>query len=144
MNRQYHAHRRQSGDNPLGVGTIALGSVFYIQDRGYWEDRFRGRAVCRNPWIVEAFLNGELCAASRDLATGHWRNVFLGNRTDTALVRSLRDGRRKTVAIRMLQMLEEHGLTMGEARYPSLPELRLHPQAQDLMRPATPARRTAA
>ena len=36
MLRQYHAPRRQGGDNPLGVGTIALGAVFYLQDDGHW------------------------------------------------------------------------------------------------------------
>lgn len=34
MLRQYHAQRRQGGDNPLGVGTVALGSIFYLQDDG--------------------------------------------------------------------------------------------------------------
>ena len=70
MLRQYHAQRRQGGDNPLGVGTVALGSIFYLQDDGYWRARFGHTAVCRTPWIVESFLNGQYHAARRDPATG--------------------------------------------------------------------------
>jgi hypothetical protein len=35
-----------------------------------WRDRFRGAPICRNPWIVEGFLNGVLCAARRNRDTG--------------------------------------------------------------------------
>ena len=110
MLRQYHAPRRQGGDNPLGVGPIAIGSVFYLQDDGYWRARFRGAAICRAPWIVEAFLNGQYHAARRDPVTGHWLSIYAANRTDLALVRSLHDGRRATVAIRTLQLHEDEGL----------------------------------
>jgi len=57
MFRQYHAQRRQGGNNPLGVGVISIGTILYIQDEGWWRDRYRGASTCRNPWIVEAFLN---------------------------------------------------------------------------------------
>lgn len=70
MLRQYFAPRRQGGVNPLGVGTVALGSIFYIQDDRFWRDRYRGRPCLRHPWIVEAFLNGELHAARRDPISG--------------------------------------------------------------------------
>jgi hypothetical protein len=30
MFRQYHAGRRQGGSNPLGVGVIAVGSIYYL------------------------------------------------------------------------------------------------------------------
>jgi len=30
--RQYGAQRRRGGDNPLGIGVIAVGSLFYLQD----------------------------------------------------------------------------------------------------------------
>ena len=30
MIRQYHAQRRRGGHNPLGVGVIAVGSIFYV------------------------------------------------------------------------------------------------------------------
>ena len=121
MLRQYHAQRRRGGDNPLGVGTVALGSVFYLQDDGHWRARFRGAAVCRAPWIVEAFLNGQYHAARRDPATGRWLSVYAGNRTDLALVRSLRDGRRSAVAIRLLQLHEDEGLGRPDNRSPTLP-----------------------
>ncbi|WP_338929221.1 hypothetical protein WDZ11_22290 (plasmid) [Roseomonas mucosa] len=121
MLRQYHAPRRQGGYNPLGVGTIALGSVFYLQDEGYWRARFRAAPIARVPWIVEAFLNGQYHAARRDPATGHWRSVYVPNRTDLALLRSLRDGRRAAVAIRTLQLHEEEGFAWPDNRYPPLP-----------------------
>ena len=74
MIRQYHAQRRRGGPNPLGVGVIPVGAIFYIQDEGWWRDRYRGAATCRNPWIVEAFLNGTIGAARRNRQTGPtWR-----------------------------------------------------------------------
>ena len=46
MIRQYFAHRRRGrgGCNPLGVGVIAVGAIFYIQNEGWWRDR-SGAAV---------------------------------------------------------------------------------------------------
>ena len=123
MLRQYHAQRRQGGDNPLGVGTVALGSIFYLQDDGYWRARFGRTAVCRTPWIVEAFLNGPYHAARRDPATGRWLSVHVTNRTDLAVLRSLRDGRRQSVAIRLLQLHEDEGFGRPDNRYPALPTL---------------------
>jgi hypothetical protein len=72
--RQYHAQRRQGGDNPRGVGVIAVGSVYYIQDDGFWRDRFRSRAACRNPWIVRG-LNGTISVARRIAVNGLWEDV---------------------------------------------------------------------
>ena len=92
MIRQYFAHRGGGGDNPLGVGVIAVGSIYYLQDAGFFRDRFGGRATCRAPWLVEAFLNGQCHAARRDPATGHWVSIFTSRRSDMAVVRSLRDG----------------------------------------------------
>ncbi|MBI0536980.1 hypothetical protein D9599_15525 [Roseomonas sp. KE2513] len=123
MLRQYHAQRRQGGDNPLGVGTVALGSIFYLQDDGYWRARFGHTAVCRTPWIVESFLNGQYHAARRDPATGRWLSVYAANRTDLAMLRSLRDGRRQSVAIRLLQLHEDEGFGLPDNRYPTLPTL---------------------
>ena len=123
MLRQYHAQRRQGGDNPLGVGTIALGAIFYLQDDGYWRARFGRTAVCRTPWIVESFLNGQYHAARRDPATGRWLSVYAANRTDLAMLRSLRDGRRQSVAIRLLQLHEDEGFGLPDNRYPTLPLL---------------------
>ncbi|USQ74104.1 hypothetical protein NF552_22115 (plasmid) [Roseomonas mucosa] len=127
MLRQYHAPRRLGGDNPLGVGTVALGAVFYLQDDSHWRDRTRGAAICRAPWIVEAFLNGHYHAARRDPATGHWLSIAVANRTDLALVRSLRDGRRATVAIRTLQLHDDEGLGWPCNPRPRLPAILARP-----------------
>lgn len=54
MMRQYGAQRCRGGDNPLRVGTIAVGSVFYLQDQGYFRARYGEAPICRAPWIVEA------------------------------------------------------------------------------------------
>ena len=91
MIRQYRAQRRMGGDNPLGIDVVATGSIFYLQDEAYFS-RFRGRAVCRNPWIVEAFLNGTMGAVRRNRDTGHWESAYLSGRSDTAVVRPLQDG----------------------------------------------------
>jgi hypothetical protein len=125
MIRQYHAQRRRGGPNPLGVGVIPAGAIFYLQDEGWWRDRYRGAPTCRNPWIVEAFLNGTIGAARRNRETGLWEDVHAAGRSDMALVRSLRDGRRRQVAVRTLILHEEHGLSLGPCRYPDLPDMRL-------------------
>lgn len=124
MIRQYKAQRRRGGCNPLGVGVISVGSIYYLQDRGFFHDRFGGRAVCRNPWIVEGFLNGTFHAARRNRDTGHWADAIISGRSDTAVVRSLRDGRRTTVAVRVLQVHDDLGLTQQPTSYPGFPELR--------------------
>lgn len=124
MIRQYKAQRRRGGYNPLGIGVIAVESIYYLQDRGFFHDRFGGRAICRNPWIVEAFLNGTLAAARRNQKTGHWEDAVISGRSDTAVVRSLRDGRRTTVAVRVLQLHDDLGLTNQATSYPSFPNTR--------------------
>jgi len=124
MIRQYKAQRRRGGYNPLGVGVISVGSIYYLQDRDFFHDRFGGRAVCRNPWIVEAFLNGTYHAARRNPETGFWEGAVISGRSDTAVVRSLRDGRRTNVAVRVLQLHDDLGLTKQPTRYASFPELR--------------------
>ena len=126
MIRQYRAHRRRRGVNPLGVGVIATGSIYYLQDRGFFHDRFGSRAICRNPWIVEGFLNGTCAAARRNRDTGRWEDVTISGRSDTAVVRSLRDGRQRTVAVRVLELHDDLGLTMQPTTYPSVPDLSLY------------------
>ena len=126
MIRQYGGQRRRGGVNPLGVGVIATGSIYYLQDRGFFHDRFGGRAICRNPWIVEGFLNGTCAAARRNRDTGRWEDVTLSGRSDTAVVRSLRDGRQRTVAVRVLELHDDLGLTMQPTIYPSVPDLSLY------------------
>lgn len=43
-----------------------------------------------------------------------------------AVVRSLRDGRRRTVAVRLLILHDDLGLAKGVTAYPTLPDLRLY------------------
>ncbi len=126
MYRQYFAYRRRGGPNPLGVGVIPVGAIFCLHDEGWWRDRWRGAPCCRNPWIAEAFLNGELGAGRRDPAAGQWMNNHVSGRSDMAVVRSLRDGRRRQIAVRSLILHEERGLTMEPCRYPDLPDLRFY------------------
>ena len=121
MIRQYFAHRRRGGCNPLGVGVIPVGAIFYIQDERWWRDRYRGAPICRDPWIVEAFLNGTLAAAHRNADSGRWEDVTMARRADTAVVRSLREGRRRTIAVRILVLHEDVGLRRDPATYPDLP-----------------------
>ena len=126
MMRAYGASRCRPGHNPLRVGVIAVGSVFYLQDQGYFRSRHGEAPVCKVPWMVEAFLNGQMHANRRDPDTGRWRSSYWSGRNDMAVVRSLRDGRRNTVAVHVLQLHEDHGLTRGFSGYPSLPDLRLY------------------
>jgi hypothetical protein len=119
--RQYFTYRRPGGCNPLGVVVIPVGAIFYIQDEGWWRDRYRGAPICRDPWIVEAFLNGTLAAAHRNADRGRWEDVTMARRANMAIVRSLRDGRRRTIAVRVLVLHEDVGLRQDPATYPDLP-----------------------
>ncbi|WP_166144372.1 hypothetical protein [Methylosinus sp. RM1] len=123
MIRQYYAQRRQGGDNPKGVGVIAVGSIYYLQNDSYWRDRFRGMPVCRDPWIVLAFLNGVVAASRRSVTTGKWEDVFVSGRSDLALVRSLRDGRIRKIAVRTLILHDDLGMCKQATVYPTLPRL---------------------
>ncbi|TRL28985.1 hypothetical protein FM996_18095 [Methylosinus sporium] len=123
MIRQYYAQRRQGGDNPKGVGVIAVGSIYYLQNDSYWRDRFRGTPVCRDPWIVLAFLNGLVAASCRSVTTGKWEDVFVTGRSDLALVRSLRDGRIRKIAVRTLILHDDLGMCKQATVYPTLPRL---------------------
>lgn len=121
MMRQYHAQRRRGGDNPKGVGVISTGSIYYLQDDGYWRERVRGRPVCRNPWIVRAFLNGTMGAGRRNAESGMWESVYVSRRSDMALVQSLRDGRIRKLPVRLLILHDDLGLWKQPTEYPSLP-----------------------
>jgi hypothetical protein len=121
MLRQYFASRFMGGNNPLRIGSIAVGSIYFIQDDGWWRDRYRTRPVCRNPWIVEAFLNGVCAAARKNPNTGRWEDLFITGRSDLAIVRSLRDGRRKTIAVHLLHLADDEGHYRTCPTYPDLP-----------------------
>jgi hypothetical protein len=119
---QYYAQRCRGGDNPLRVGVIAVGSIYYLQDQAFFHDRYGGRAVCRTPWIVEAFLNGTMAAARRNRDTGLWEDAYTIGRSDMALVRSLRDRSRvQQVAVRILVVHDDHGLWKEPTQYPTVP-----------------------
>ena len=141
--RQYGAQRRCGGPNPLGVGVIAVGAIFYLQDPRWFNERYPSSPVCRVPWQVEAFTNGVLHAARRDAETRQWRDSYWSGRSDVAVVRSLRDGRRQTVAVRLLVLHDDLGLTKGATAYPTLPDLRLYRHRPRMDRPAPALDRAA-
>ena len=124
MFRQYLAQRARSGDNPLRVGVIAVGSIYYLQDH------LGGRPVCRQPWRVEAFLNGVMNAARRNRETGMWEDMVRSGRSNMALVRSLRDARQiRQVAVRSLITHDDLALWKEPTSYPTLPDVeRFHPR----------------
>lgn len=143
MMRQYGASRCRGGNNPLRVSVVAVGSLFYLQDEAFFRDRYGGRPVCRNPWQLTAFLNGVIHAARRDPDTGCWRDSVWSGRSDMAVVRSLRDGRCRTVAVRLLVLHDDLGLTKGTAAYPTLPDLRFYRCRSRKREPAAALRRAA-
>lgn len=125
MIRQYYAQRARGGNNPLRVGVIPIGAMLYLQDDGFFRDRFGGQAVCRTPWTVEGFLNGTMGAARRNHDTGLWEDAYRSGRSDMALVRSLRDRRVvRQVAVRTLRLHEDQGLWKEMPGYPTLPDVR--------------------
>ncbi len=138
MIRQYGAQRCRGGNNPLGVGVIAAGTIVYLQTDWWWRDRYRGKPVCRDPAIVESFLNGTMAAARRS-KTGQWEDLYIAGRSDMAVVRSLRDGRRRQVAVRTLILHEDHGLTRQPCLYPTLPDMRFWRAQPRTRRGASPS-----
>ena len=141
--RPYEAQRRRGGPNPLGIGVVAVGAVFYLQDPRWFSARTPGPPVCKVPWQVEAFTNGLLHAARRDPDTGQWRDSCWSGRSDMAVVRSLRDGQRRTVAVRLLVLHDDLGLAKGATAYPTLPDMRFHRRRPRTGRPAPTLDRAA-
>ena len=121
MIRQYFASPFMGGHNPLRIGTIAVGAIYSLQDDCWWRDRHRGAPQHRDPWIVEAFLNGTVGAARRDPTTSLWQSLTIAGRSDLAIVRSLRNGRRCTIAVRSLRAHDDEGLSPEPTAYPSHP-----------------------
>ena len=113
MIRQYFAQRSMGGDNPLRVGVIAVGAIYALPVFAHCH---RGER-----WIVEGFLNGECGACWRNPRTGQWESRTRSRRSDRAVIRSLRDGRMREVAVRTLVALEDAGDACE--RYPSLPDV---------------------
>ncbi len=73
MIRHYGAQRCMGGHNPLRVGVIPARAIFYLQDEGWWRERYRSKPICRTPWIVEAFLNGTMGPPGAIAAPGFGR-----------------------------------------------------------------------
>ncbi|HKR85194.1 MAG TPA: hypothetical protein VJS37_13635 [Terriglobales bacterium] len=95
MIRQYGAQRFTlacpSAVAEKRVGTIAVGTILYIQD-GVVPLRGLSRpAVCREPWIVEAWLPRDYSKWHPDLKQFRTVRISGGH---LAQVRSLRDRRR--------------------------------------------------
>ena len=136
MNRQYYAARCMGGANPLRIGIIAAGSIYYLQDQEFFS-RFGGRATCRDPWIVEGFINGTIATARRNKDRGMWEDVYFAGRSDAAIVRSLRSGRRLQVTVRLLILHDDLGLTKGATSYPTRPDM--GPQRRSFRPKASPS-----
>ena len=101
-----------------------MGSIYYIQDDGFFRDRWGGHAVCRCPWQVEGFLNGIMGAARRNRDTGLWEDATRSGRSDVALVRSLRDRRIvRQVPVRILIAHDDLGLWKQPTAYLTLPDV---------------------
>ena len=125
MFRQYYAQRFLSMYPPITktvgrktvyypdprdrqIGTIAVGTILYVQDDVSPFKRLTRDVVQREPWIVEAWLPREFAkwdGVSRTFRTVRMRGGHL------AVVRSLRDRRRrKTVADWILLACLDAGL----------------------------------
>ncbi len=143
MLRQYHAQRRRGGSNPLGVGVIGTGAVYYLQGRVFFSSSTRSSATLRTPWIVEGFLNGTVGASHCRRDTGLWESTYVSGRSDMAVVRSLRDGRQETVPVRLLILHEDFGLWRAPNPYPTLPDLRLYRRDLHAHQPAPASERVA-
>ena len=105
MFRQYYAQRFRSMFPPKAtkngrktvyvadprdrrVGTIPVGTILYIQDHISPLGGLRHDGVCRDPWIVEAWLPREF--TRWDSSTRQFRTVYLRG-GHLAVVRSLRN-----------------------------------------------------
>lgn len=136
MLRQYYAQRQRGGSNPLGVGVIGVGAIYYLQALDLSRPPSGRSASYRTPWVLECFLNGIMAASRRNRETGHWENAYVARRSDMAVVRSLRDGRRETVSVRLLILHEDLGLWRAPNPYPTVPDLRHYRRRSRATRPA--------
>ena len=143
MLRQYYAQPCLGGGSPLGVGVIGVGAIYHLQDRDVFSP-FPGRsATLRTPWMVECFLNGTMGASRRNRDTRLWESTYVARRSDMAVVRSLRDGRRETVSVRLLILHENLGLWRDPNPYPSMPALQFYRRGQGASRPEAALGRAA-
>ena len=108
MTRQYYAQRFKSScpPNPVStfklgkpgcdlrdkrIGAIPVGTILYIQDGVRPLHGLTKEIVCREPWIVEAWLPREYSRKSPSTGRFEITRVAGGH---LAIVRSLRDRRR--------------------------------------------------
>lgn len=90
------------------IGTIPVGTILYIQDGVRPLNGLTREVICREPWIVEAWIPRDY--AKWDEPTKTFRNVRIRG-GHLAAVRSLRDRRRvKTVADWILLACLDAGL----------------------------------
>lgn len=103
MIRQFYPQRaRAQRFHGRPIGTIPAGSILYIQHSGYGQPPVRV-----NPWIVEAWIPRTIGAAARVNGRYVDRRAAGGH---LAIVRSLRNGRRTTVADHFLVWADDAGL----------------------------------
>lgn len=125
MIHQYHARRFRSLYPPQprkvgrrivyerdprdrNIGTIAVGTILYIQDGIRPLRGFSREIVRRDPWIVEAWLPREY--AAWDAASRSFKRTWIAG-GHLAVVRSLRNGNRvQTVADWILLACMDAGL----------------------------------
>ena len=109
MLHQYGAQRFYQRLDGRRIGTIPVGTIVYIQDGvrplgGF--DRHH-QIVCRDPWQVEAWVPREY--TKWDCKTRQYSTVRIAG-GHLAQVRSLRTGRRQTVADWILLACIDAGL----------------------------------
>lgn len=112
MTHQYRAVRFRRHANGRWVGTIPVGTIVYIQDNVSPLGGLRHVPVCREPWIVEAWLNRDY----QKLTKGGWVTAqMVGGHL--AQVRSLRTGRRQKIADWILRYCVDAGLEVFHASH---------------------------
>lgn len=140
MFHQYHAQRFRSlypakprkvgrrivyerDPRDRNVGTIAVGTILYIQDGVRPLSGFSRPIVTREPWIVEAWLPREY--AKWNPASLTFTSTWIAG-NHLAVVRSLRNNRVKTVADWILLACMDAGLeSSANSIYGSFPLLNL-------------------
>lgn|SRR5579864_1526 len=96
------------------IGTLSVGAIIYLQDAVRPLTGLSRPVITRNPWIVEAWLNRDYSV----YRSGTWTTVKCAG-GHLAIVRSLRDGRRRLVADWILLACVDAGLERGRAAGPS-------------------------
>ena len=104
MQHQFNAQRFRWWHGKR-IGTIPVGAIIYVQDGVRSLAGLTRPIVRRTPWIVEAWLNRDYSLNS----AGRWKTVKMAG-GHSAVIRSLRDGRRQEVADWLLLACVDAGL----------------------------------